>query len=482
MVDTAERDTEECLMTSEPPGQPRPTPGILTNGDLIRRARAGRPSDDIFVVCSPPVCDQTERILTVTIDKGEPAAALDSRHGGHPRQPLVRDIANGDGSRWLLSGGMLILDDQDRVAVGVRDGNAADPFAFTNIAAGRCDQGFKAHCLEEGRTELILMVRNEGAWSQVDLGAGGLKLCDLNKPDVARAVQGILAEGAPGVLALDKRLLLPPRQRRQPLWTLKVVWAGATGKRVETARGLVWKGPQTIEFRRPVRLRLSGMEGNRIFFGEGTGYAEWWSHELLEKMALAEQVAGRRMITPFLKSLTCAEDLLLLLIPRDRTAEALWGYWGRVQSEIGRNGAHAYAPHATLVRRFQAEPERIQSLVDLLDEITTTRQDNIERPMVRPLPPVFTEERYHYLPLKAGDAAFIQGRFVEEALGMAGVGFMRAKQSIRVNFAYGFEPGQETALRDIAKECLGRLEPERWDLRLVREGGSGQETLSGWLV
>lgn len=106
--------------------------------------------------------------IVVTVDLERDAAVIDKHRANYPRQPYsVGDIRSGKDDLWLLSGGTLITDHQGRIAIGLRDGNATNPFAFTNIGAGRCDRSLQEHCMEEFHSELIVCVEDPEGWVQM---------------------------------------------------------------------------------------------------------------------------------------------------------------------------------------------------------------------------------------------------------------------------------------------------------------------------
>jgi hypothetical protein len=245
---------------------------------------------------------------------------------------------------------------------------------------------------------------------------------------------------------------------------------------------LIWKGPNTIEFRRPIRLRLSRFHENRIFFGEGTGHAEWWSFELVQRMEGAEKVTGRRLITPFLRSLTLKEDLLVLLVPLCATAKAFNVYRERAGAGFGPNPSYEAASHATLIRHFKAEPRQIPLLIRTLEEIVEEHTERLSVPSVLSRKVAPWKDGYLKVPLESLTVGSIRDAFVMKCLRLEGVGFMRAKPSIWVNIASRCRAGQEKGLTGLADECLNELKTDWWELRLVREPEGKQEVLRSWRV
>lgn len=278
---------------------------IYKNRDLLFWAENEPRSDELFVVTEEPVLIRRtglEKTATVRIHLDALAAVLDQRADAYPNQPTVAQIHQGIIKGWLLSGGALIADHLDRIAVGLRDGNAADRFVLTNIGAGRCDRRLQDHCNEEHDSEFILCVKQGGTWHQIIFGPQTLPIKLLNKPDV----HGHLA--ALGAVMGSVEL---PALQHSPIASgltgqIMVEWYDHDGLHLaERLSGYVYidRAVNTTEFRLAMRYDLSRYEDLRIFFGEGTGYAEWLSLEQIRRLRQAEKTAHRPFITSFLRHL-----------------------------------------------------------------------------------------------------------------------------------------------------------------------------------
>lgn len=286
---------------------------MLTNSDLINRA-PDESDDDIFVVTEPP--NPYRSTVTVRINFDAPAAALDSRRKRYPDNPTVSEIAGGSGDCWLLSGGALITDHHERIAIGLRDGNARDQFLLTNIGAGRCDRKLDEHCWEEVASEFLLCVKdNRGIWRQAEFkhpqaipgDSQQLLLCNLNKPAVEKRVSEILSwiYTSGGMLESIHKENVGPNANLPN--EILVEWYDPNTEQTidERLRGyvLVDEANHTTEFRYALRLELSSFQEIEIFFGEGTGYAEWLSLAEIRNLVSASEVARRDFVTPFMRAL-----------------------------------------------------------------------------------------------------------------------------------------------------------------------------------
>lgn len=229
------------------------------NGDLLFWNPGTPRADDLFVVTEKPLvmsAPGVTKTTTVRINLDSNAAVLDNRIGFYPGQPTIGQIRKGKEKGWLLSGGALIADNKNNIAVGLRDGNAADCFMYTNIGAGRCDQRLQEHCYEERDTEFILCVKERGIWHQVIFGPHTTPLHRLNKPDVNTILSPILPKlGA----------VAPPPVTNIPIATgltgnIVVEWYDATGVRItENLSGYVFvdSAVNTTEFRLAIQYLIS---------------------------------------------------------------------------------------------------------------------------------------------------------------------------------------------------------------------------------
>jgi hypothetical protein len=272
------------------------------NADLLFRSTGTPRSDDLFVVTEKPVLISAPGVTKTTmvrVNLDSNAAVLDNRLDIYRGQPTIDQIRKGETKGWLLSGGTLITDNKNNIAVGLRDGNAADRFMYTNIGAGRCDQSLQEHCYEERDTEFILCVKERGIWHQVIFGPHTTSVHKLNKPDVNTILSPLLTKlGA----------VAPTPVANIPIATgltgnIVVEWYDATGvRKTENLSGYVFvdTAVNTTEFRLAIQYDLSGYDEVQIFFGEGTGYAEWQSLGQIRLLAKAGGIARRGFITSFL--------------------------------------------------------------------------------------------------------------------------------------------------------------------------------------
>lgn len=275
-----------------------------TNEDLFQ---VRLPIDHLLVVTEEPKKRRTGYI--VDIDLAVPAA-VHEKHAHKYQQPYtVGDVRRNSGpaknkNLWLLSGGTIIRDHRGRFAVGLRDGNAADAFKFTNIGAGRCDQKLEDHCYEELVSEFILCVKERGKWVQVQFRPPELPPLLQQVRSKRLTIERWKADDVPraGLMPMSGTRIRKSPTPKRGLKGLQVNWT-RNGKLVyrERLHGyLLLDVPnRTLEFRLPFALDLRAYRPAEVgvFFAEGTGYADWKSKQELQRLEALS------MVTPLLKAL-----------------------------------------------------------------------------------------------------------------------------------------------------------------------------------
>ena len=253
-----------------------------------------------FVVTKPPI-DSNDQI-TISIDLNEKAAILERYKNDFPSQHTVEDIRSGKVNHaWLLSGGTLIKNEVDMIAIGFRDGNAADPFAYTNIGAGRCDQRLEHHCYEEMATEFILCILKDNIWHQIDFGSDTRKLENIRIPAIWRKIDSIIKPSHQFRFQFGGINIEPEPIKDDTTRKVVVNWGD---DEIETLYGYVWIDSKnhTIEFRLALRFDLSCYDKVEIFYGEGfAGYTDWKSAEQIASLIRVDDDWGQLIVTPFLR-------------------------------------------------------------------------------------------------------------------------------------------------------------------------------------
>ena len=271
----------------------------ITNRNLFDRTVDGL--DDLYVVTQPPKSSFGK--IDVRINLDEHAAVIDRYKLKYPLQSdTVSEIRDGKGGKWLLSGGAIIFDQAGRIAVGLRDGNASDPFAYTNIAAGRCDRKFKDHCYEELATEFVVCVKKDNRhWEQINFGKATIPL-DCIRKDRSTIVNW-KQHVSPTMIVQEVSY---PRVRTNlpNLTTIQIYWEEKGLYQYEEQLGgfvLVDEQNHTVEFRLPVEIDLSEYHTTEIFYAEGTGYATWMFPVQIQELCRQTRHDGSRVVTPFLE-------------------------------------------------------------------------------------------------------------------------------------------------------------------------------------
>ncbi|HIP53617.1 MAG TPA: hypothetical protein EYH03_06375 [Chromatiales bacterium] len=264
-------------------------------------------NDECFLVTGAPV--RREESVLIQVDLDAPAVVLECYRAAYPDQPYSDlDIREGKfPDRWLLSGGALVMDQEGRIALGLRDGNAAAPFTYTNIAAGRCDGPLMEHCLEEIASECLLFVRGSATgWRQVDMGPATPAVPEIRLPCMAAWLQKSLVDDGSRVrLGRCAPKLLKGGVDYLALF-FEVCDKGACVER-EVVEGYVFIDHQenTTEFRIARAFDLSPYAQGDVMlvFGEGTGHGVWKGPEQIRALCRLQEQWGTPLVTPFLQRL-----------------------------------------------------------------------------------------------------------------------------------------------------------------------------------
>jgi hypothetical protein len=281
--------------------------GVISNYELF--FNPSRRTDLNYIVTNPPLTGEDGIIIKVDL-KGQQSALLD----GYSDEPTisVSDIRSGKiKDAWLLSGGTLIMDcgEPRKIAIGVRDANTADPFTYTNIGAGRCDQKLFDHCMDEFETEFILGLKVGNTWHQVMWGPQTPPFDLLKKPDIQMKIWKILktkgkVKSESQTIQMKPHILL--YDHHELFQKVTILWDDFE----EIIHGYVWLDftHHTTEFRLPVCIDLCSYQDSMIFFGEGTGYALWKTIDQVRALAAMEKNWGTALLTPFLKRFIAESD------------------------------------------------------------------------------------------------------------------------------------------------------------------------------
>jgi len=273
---------------------------LITNGTLLKNQGW---DDKLYVVCHKP--SHGAKGTEITISLAQTASVLERHKEGYVDQLIVEDIRAGTEDYWLLSGGVALFDQDDRLAIGLRDGNAADPFAYSNIGAGRCDQRLEDHCNEELASELVLFVKSdhEDAWHLVRFDNAQPQLSIQAFADTHPGIRKSspfrdLSASYRGAL-LDCR---PIAYKRRGVEHLIVRWEGDEPL-TEELDGyiLIDSSNRTLEFRHCLQIDLRAYKEIATYYTEGPGVALWKTVTEIGALVHAQQAWGGRLVTPLLE-------------------------------------------------------------------------------------------------------------------------------------------------------------------------------------
>jgi hypothetical protein len=243
----------------------------------------------------------------IKVDLSRPAAVLDpSKNSEVKNNYTIDQVRSGKiKNTWLLSGGALIFDQNNKLALGLRDGNAADPFCFTNIGAGRCDQKVIPHCQQELSSEFILCIKRGSSWQQVSTGPNTKPIEELELPCVEKKLKRIIKRVTKSETALSDIMAGPPENPPLPLKKVLIKWGDIESEAFES---IIWLDEKnhTVEIRLPVYIDLTDFSETAIFFNEGTGFAVWKSLESILALSRFSDRDRAALVTPSLKYLAKA--------------------------------------------------------------------------------------------------------------------------------------------------------------------------------
>ncbi|MCI0422505.1 MAG: hypothetical protein L0312_25350 [Acidobacteria bacterium] len=234
---------------------------------------------------------------------------LERNRNGYEAQLTVEEIRAGCiEDCWLLSGGVALFDQDDRLAIGLRDGNAADPFAYSNIGAGRCDQRLEDHCNEELASELVLFVKTvrEGEWRRVgfenDPTPFSIQAFADSHPGIRKSslFREVCASYRGGTVQDCRPTEYPNRAGVQHL---TVRWEGDDSILTEELDGYIFvdSSNKTLEFRRCLRIDLSAYREIATYYTEGPGLALWKTVAEIGALVHAQNAWSSRLVTPLLE-------------------------------------------------------------------------------------------------------------------------------------------------------------------------------------
>lgn len=319
----------------------------IKNGDLLQ-AKKPRWRDKLFIVSREPVYLKDKDAYEIVIHENDPAAVLDSLYSRYPEQPTVENIRRQGSTEnvrwrdewedlWLLSGGTLIFNEQGQIALGQHDEKSTNPFLWTNIGAGLCDQELQAHCMEELESEFILFVFVQEYEDQDPVSKrvcfrtqeeleilepkplGPQKLYTLDEKPFDKFIKDELDR----IHRVNNPILQeyihlesstkPVRDKKLSMLrkNLEVILKGPSGWEWDITKkgpydGYTWKDEDnhTVEFRLHLQFDLTAFAKHEIFFGEGTGNAMWKSLHEIDNLVEGNFRRRRvRLLTPFMHNL-----------------------------------------------------------------------------------------------------------------------------------------------------------------------------------
>jgi len=140
---------------------------MITNWNLLKKNKSIEKNDDKFCLCVR-IRRNEKKLLILEILKNDPAPLINFNQ--HPDEFNISHIRDGKyPDLFLLSGGLLIFEKNNlALAMGERNDKSSDPFCWTNIVAGRCDNYWQQHIFNELAEEFFLLLeQNEQSFTSL---------------------------------------------------------------------------------------------------------------------------------------------------------------------------------------------------------------------------------------------------------------------------------------------------------------------------
>ncbi|EFX80352.1 hypothetical protein DAPPUDRAFT_318481 [Daphnia pulex] len=157
-------------------------------------------------------------------------------------------------------------------------------------------------------------------------------------------------------------------------------------------------------------------------------------------------------------------EYLLYLCPAGYLQSQLQEFWARSVRECGRNGAHEFLPHVTLVPPFKVPDSSVPSIVSLLERIT--EHENHPIPELRLETYISQNFMGFFLNQDSAEVIKVMAfRFARE-LAQINVAAEAHTQALHLTLAYNFPSGQFSTLEYLVRALNPNNGYSHWQLRL----------------
>lgn len=157
-------------------------------------------------------------------------------------------------------------------------------------------------------------------------------------------------------------------------------------------------------------------------------------------------------------------EYLLYLCPSGFLQSQLQEFWARSAEECGRNGAHEFLPHVTLVPPFKVPDSAVPSIVSLLERIAEHENQPIPELRLE----TYISQNFMGFFLNQDSAEVIKvvaSRFARE-LAQINIAAEAHTQALHLTLAYNFPSGQYSTLEYLVRNINPNTDASHWQLRL----------------
>jgi ubiquitin-associated SH3 domain-containing protein len=160
--------------------------------------------------------------------------------------------------------------------------------------------------------------------------------------------------------------------------------------------------------------------------------------------------------------------LIVYACPVGKLADQVAAFYDKSLTDVGRNSAHDYMAHFTLVGFFHDDLASIPIYVEVLKAALERARPAQPKTIVEIGEFVF-QDHFHGLCVNSPWLEGLTDDFVRSAASPTIRDGLRLKSGYHVSFAYGFRASQATALERLAREMIDPHAPVRWELRLYQQ-------------
>jgi ubiquitin-associated SH3 domain-containing protein len=159
--------------------------------------------------------------------------------------------------------------------------------------------------------------------------------------------------------------------------------------------------------------------------------------------------------------------LIVYACPVGELADQVAAFYDKSLREVGRNAAHDYMAHITLVGFFHDDLASVPIYAAALTAALERRRPTQPKTVVEVGEVVF-HHHFHGLLVDSPWLEALTADFVRTAASPTRRDKLRPKSAYHVSFAYDFPASQAAALERLARVMIDRNAPVRWELRLYQ--------------